>query len=425
VAYRTITGVWDFVQNGNEAVENAIRLSAFVNARRAGVTTERAAELAKNLTVNFNRRGAKGQEINMWYMFFNASVQGTARLIKAAGNTRVQQVLVGIIASGFLMDVAARSMAGDDDGDGENDYDQLAEHVKQTKMVLWAGDRPVTIPMPYGYNWFHTLGRKMSEMVFSDTSPTSAAFDLVGAFLGAFSPLGTGGGSLMQFAAPTVVDPFIQYAQNKNFSGRPIYQEQLPFGEPKPEYQMGMRSTSSPSLWLSETLNNFTDGNEIRPGSINVNPAVLDHFITAITGGAGRTYLQALSLPTKAFGEEELRDREIPFWNVFAGATPQSEIPVKFYDAVRTVDLAVKEYDHYRKDPEKLAEIREESGHFLQMRGQSKEVQAALGRIRKQMDAARAEGNTVRLRELNDKKDAIMAGFLKSYKAVDEEGKAG
>jgi hypothetical protein len=421
-AYRVGKNVIDFIMDTNETVENAIRLSAFVNARRKGMSPARAAEMAKNLTVNFNRRGAKGVEMNMWYMFFNASVQGTARLLKAAKNKDVQKILGGIIASGFLTDMAARAMAGDDDDDGQNDYDQLAEHVKQTKMVIWYDDRPVTIPMPYGYNWFHTLGRKMSEMVFKeDASPTKAAFDLTSAFLGAFSPLGTGGGSVLQFVAPTVVDPFMQYAQNRNFSGRPIYQEQLPFGVPKPEYQMGMRATSAPSLWLSEILNDVTGGNEIASGWLNINPAVMDHIVTSMTGGAGRFLLQTTTLPVKLATGEEIRDREIPFWNIAMGATPQSEVPVRFYEATRSVELAAAEYKHYRNNVEMAATIREEKGHLLKLAYQTKTAQKALARIRDQLDQARAEGDMEKVKELNERRDAIMAGYLKR---VDDQSKA-
>jgi hypothetical protein len=41
----------------------------------AGLSTERAASLAKNLTVNFNRKGRQTRELGAFYAFFNAAVQ--------------------------------------------------------------------------------------------------------------------------------------------------------------------------------------------------------------------------------------------------------------------------------------------------------------------------------------------------------------
>jgi hypothetical protein len=70
-----------------------VRLSAYKNARERGMSQNAAASLAKNLTVNFNRRGSWGVAMNSMYLFYNASVQGTARIFMAMGNKRVRRVL--------------------------------------------------------------------------------------------------------------------------------------------------------------------------------------------------------------------------------------------------------------------------------------------------------------------------------------------
>jgi hypothetical protein len=45
------------------------------------MTPQRAASLAKNLTVNFNRKGQATANANALYAFFNARVQGTTRMM--------------------------------------------------------------------------------------------------------------------------------------------------------------------------------------------------------------------------------------------------------------------------------------------------------------------------------------------------------
>ena len=78
----------DFVEGMNEAFEDSVRLASYVAARRNGVSREKAAQLAKNITVNFNKHGEWGQALNGVYLFFNASVQGTSRMFRSLANAK-------------------------------------------------------------------------------------------------------------------------------------------------------------------------------------------------------------------------------------------------------------------------------------------------------------------------------------------------
>lgn len=420
---RTLKSWWDIIGDANTAVENGVRLAAFVQARKDGLTEGKAAQLAKNLTVNFNARGAKSVELNSWYMFMNASIQGSARLIKAVSNKEVQKIVGYIVLSGFLMDVLARAFAGDDDDDGENDYDQLPEHVKSMNFVLWVDDRPVTIPMPYGYNFFASVGRKMSEIMFRENySPVNSAVDLVSVFTGAFSPTGQAG-SLLQYIAPTVADPAVQWAENRNFAGQPLRRPQSPFGTPNPEYQMGFRSTSAPAKWLAETLNDETGGNEVRPGFINMNPAMFDFGVTSVLGGAGRTALQTVSLPLKAGGDDEIEAREVPFANIFLSAKPEYQIERKYLDAVRRVELANEELQTYRGkgDKEMVAQIKEDHGDELKLVMFATHTKAVLNNLRKRelvLDKTDPENRVELKKAIDEKRRATMAKFNKRYREV-------
>lgn len=420
---RTLKSWWDIIGDANTAVENGVRLAAFVQARKDGLTEGKAAQLAKNLTVNFNARGAKSVELNSWYMFMNASIQGSARLIKAVSNKEVQKIVGYIVLSGFLMDVLARAFAGDDDDDGENDYDQLPEHVKAMNFVLWVDDRPVTIPMPYGYNFFASTGRKMSEIMFRENySPVNSAVDLVSVFTGAFSPTGQAG-SLLQYVAPTIADPAVQWAENRNFAGQPLRRPQSPFGTPNPEYQMGFRSTSAPAKWLAETLNDETGGNEVRPGFINMNPAMFDFGVTSVLGGAGRTALQTVSLPLKAGGDDEIEAREVPFANIFLSAKPEYQIERKYLDAVRRVELAKEELQTYRGkgDAEMVAQIKADHGEELKLVMFATHTKAILNNLRKRelvLDKTDPENRAELKKAIDEKRRETMAKFNKRYREV-------
>ena len=414
---QTALSYWHLIEDANLAVENGVRLSAYVNARKAGLSQAKAISLSNNLTVNFNKGGARSSELNMWYMFMNASIQGTTRLVKAMGNRNVQKILGYVIASAFLLDVLNRGLAGDDDDDSENDYDQLPDYTKANNFVFYFG-RPITIPMPYGYNFFASIGRMMGEAMFrKNYNAAKSAVNLGNVFLDAFSPMGQNG-SLLQFAAPTIADPFVQWAENKKFTGNPLRKDQLPFGVPKPEYQMGFKSTSAPAKAIAEFMNDASGGNEVRPGLINMNPAAFDFAVTSLLGGAGRTYLQMFSLPVKAALGDEIQAREVPVVNIFASAKPEYQIERNFIEHLRAVQTVQEELKHYRGDPKQIELIREQHPGELRLIGQAKMLQNALEHIRKQerlIEKDKAEGWRDREKALEDRKRVFMAGFNRRY----------
>lgn len=123
------------VSNANSAVENSLRLSAYKTARDAGLSRAQAASLAKNMTVNFNRRGEMGTTLNALYMFANASVQGTANMLRALGHlngqgpvsqrlrwrnlNNAQKTVLAAVGGGALLSTLNRMAAGEED-DGVN-----------------------------------------------------------------------------------------------------------------------------------------------------------------------------------------------------------------------------------------------------------------------------------------------------------------
>ncbi|EHK3858690.1 hypothetical protein EH267_004673, partial [Escherichia coli] len=255
-------GAWNsflnLVEDANGAVENALRLSAYKHARDAGLSRQQAASLAKNMTVNFNRRGEQGALMNSLYMFANASIQGTANLVRTLGhlngegpllerlrwkNLNVpQKIALAAVGAGYLLGSLNRSVAGEDD-DGVNWYDKVPSHVKERNLVIMksmfggkAGEY-WSIPLPYGYNVFFLLGHTAEGVAAGDLTASRAAGNVVGGVLGAFSPIGsetseTLSGALLKNAAPTILRPFANLAMNENFMGAQIYQENIPFGTP-------------------------------------------------------------------------------------------------------------------------------------------------------------------------------------------------
>ncbi|MCK4881482.1 MAG: hypothetical protein KAS92_00500, partial [Candidatus Omnitrophica bacterium] len=102
---RGLSSIFDLISDENTAVENAIRLSVFKNLREKGISEAKAARIAKELTVNFNRKGNAGQAINALYLFYNASIQGSARIIVAAAKSpKIRKLILSTVIFATALD---------------------------------------------------------------------------------------------------------------------------------------------------------------------------------------------------------------------------------------------------------------------------------------------------------------------------------
>ncbi|ENB6014983.1 hypothetical protein ABHJ95_004646 [Escherichia coli] len=414
-------GAWNsflnLVEDANGAVENALRLSAYKHARDAGLSRQQAASLAKNMTVNFNRRGEQGALMNSLYMFANASIQGTANLVRTLGhlngdgpllerlrwkNLNVpQKIALAAVGAGYLLGSLNRSVAGEDD-DGVNWYDKVPSHVKERNLVIMksvfggkAGEY-WSIPLPYGYNVFFLLGHTAEGVAAGDLTASRAAGNVVGGILGAFSPIGsetseTLSGALLKNAAPTILRPFANLAMNENFMGAQIYQENIPFGTPKPDSQLGRRSTPEAYKAFASWLNAFSGGSQYRPGAVDVTPESLKFWIDYISGGTGRFISKTTDAAVKSLNGIDIPEQQVPFLGKISGEVMPYADQQKMYDRM----TEVAQYHAELKSltgAERTAFIDENNGK-LSMNGLMQDTRKRLKDLRKQRDAIYADSS--------------------------------
>ncbi|ELX5206963.1 LPD38 domain-containing protein [Escherichia coli] len=412
-------GAWNsflnLVEDANGAVENALRLSAYKHARDAGLSRQQAASLAKNMTVNFNRRGEQGALMNSLYMFANASIQGTANLVRTLGhlngdgpllerlrwkNLNVpQKIALAAVGAGYLLGSLNRSVAGEDD-DGVNWYDKVPSHVKERNLVIMksvfggkAGEY-WSIPLPYGYNVFFLLGHTAEGVAAGDLTASRAAGNVVGGVLGAFSPVGsetseTLSGALLKNAAPTILRPFANLAMNENFMGAQIYQENIPFGAPKPDSQLGRRSTPEAYKAFASWLNAFSGGSQYRPGAVDITPESLKFWIDYISGGTGRFISKTTDAAVKSLNGIDIPEQQVPFLGKISGEVMPYADQQKMYDRM----TEVAQYHAELKSltgAERTAFIDENNGK-LSMNGLMQDTRKRLKDLRKQRDAIYAD----------------------------------
>ena len=302
-----------YVEGLNEAFENSVRLAAYIEARRAGMTASRAAQLSKNITVNFNKSGEYTPGINSWFLFFNASVQGSTRLARSLRKNEmyVDQNQGGTtnkwhnrlsttakISAGMVLFSAMQTLfniaMSDEEEDGVSYYDKIPDYRKERNWIIMAGPRdPIYIPLPYGLNIFHNLGMLLAEVGSGHREIGSGAAFLAGALHSSFSPIGFGqydtvGETVTMALTPTALKPGTEtFLFNKTYFGSQVYREQLPFGTEVPEYQLAYRSPDY-LIEFAKYLNQLSGGTTEVSGDINVNPDPYYYLAQSLTGGAGK-----------------------------------------------------------------------------------------------------------------------------------------
>lgn len=333
----SLIGLGNVLETWNTAVENAVRLSFYKHAVDAGMPPEQAALAGKELTTNFERKGAKGQVINSLYMFANAGIQGSTRIFKALKHSKKARAMVGAtIVASIMMDMLNRAIGGDDDND-KNFYDSIPGHVKERNMVFMlpgTGGKYIKIPLPWGYNVFWVTGSKLGAAITDpDFSPAEAGSGIIAAAIHAFNPIDSG--TILQTMSPTVTDPLVQILENRDWGGNPLMPDKrLGAPEGQPNYLKHWANVRETSKLIAKGLNDLTRGDAYEAGLVNVSPEWIDTIIDTFTGGLGRFISDSVGTPLKlAMGKgDELEGRDVPFARKLVGTRSANTSRSLYYD---------------------------------------------------------------------------------------------
>jgi hypothetical protein len=442
--------IGDFIENVNGGIENGVRLSSYIEARKAGVTREKAASFAKNLTVNFNRKGEIGTFLNSLYMFFNAAVQGNANFARAIITPKVdevtgkkslnmaQKVAVGISLASFGWAALMREMAGDDEDDVPY-WDKIPKGVRERNFIipktLWGGEpgEYLKIPLPYGYNIFYNLGDAAEAAINSDTRKSGdlaaeMALSVYASFVPLGSPVGDNGAeSAFLAGTPTIGKPLIELALNKNFFGGPIYRENNPYGAQLRDSQMSMRSTGEAYKWMAGFMNDVIgDGRSYKVNDENpwydVSPDSIEHLVEFSLGGLYRFGSRIYDNVAKSAQGGELESTDIPFARQLNGKVqPYADI-TQFYEARQQLKNIDAEMDSLR-GKERL-EFRKEYGDKLRLQSLMSSLDKRMKQLRKQRDRVEIneslsyEEKEKRLQKIEDQMKTTAARFNKQWNKV-------
>ena len=360
----------DLIEAGNDAVENGIRVSTYKHLKErltqmsknpvadAERIKNRAAYAAKNLTVNFNMGGTMKPTMQAWYLFFNASLQGSAALVNPLiRSKKVRQFWLAAIAAGALQDIimSALSPTGDD---GQKEYDKIPEQVLETNMILFnpLSERGyIKIPMPYLFNAAWNAGRAFMRTARGGYSMGEGLNSIAGTAAESLNPWG-GGGSWLNFVAPTVLDPAVELVANKNFMEAPIAPPENPYGVGDIPAQKYWNNTSPAYVNVAWMLDRASGGDGVFPGRLSFSPNQYEYGFEWLLGGAWSTVLRAFDFAVpetlggggrgaKLLTGGEVSSNDIPFVRRFIGnITTREDLSgyIDKKDKVLTVRNALK-----------------------------------------------------------------------------------
>lgn len=351
-----------WIEAMNQAGENAYRLAAYKAMRDTGKTRTEAASLAKNVTVNFNRKGEVGASANALYLFFNASMQGSAAIahahFKGKHKEQAWAVSAGLMAAGFMY---ALAQGGADD----EEWEGVPEWEKERNIMLKTKDGWAKLPLPYGHGWFWSTGRHMADRFAGKVDNQEAAMKIAASFMDEFTLFGPvlGGGELdvdnMLFLAPTAIQIPGAVAVNKTSMGREVYPENA-WDKGMPDSQKFYRGTKGTVFErLTTGMNKATGGDAVKGGAVDVSPETMKYLWRTFTGGSGSFVSDTLNMGVLAAQGVQVSDfesREIPILRRFYRDTDVRDVRNRYYTALNEAreagdDLArAKRVDRINRD---------------------------------------------------------------------------
>lgn len=330
--YNIVTKPLEALRIMTEFFENATRLGefqkAYNNAIKKGLNHKQAVERggfeSKNISLDFQRMGAKMAAVNSVVAFFNARVQGYLKLYETFTNPETRSKALYTVGASITLPSILLWIANNED----ERYKELPTWQKQLFWIVITGEGKDSIiwriPKPFELGYvFGTLPELALDYIKSKDPTAIKEFIKDLAFDNATSIL----------PIPDIAKPLVEAWSNKSlFTKKPIVPRSLE--GILPEYQY-TEYTSETSKILGKLIRQISG----EYSGIS-SPARIESTINNWTGTLGRTFLSVLDKALIGSGivddpikpEETLSDIPIIRAFVVRNPTSGSEYVTRFYD---------------------------------------------------------------------------------------------
>lgn len=414
-------------------IEMRARFAAFVTSRNAGRTKDRSIWDAKEISVNFNKKGAgdkflgaEGQTMlgnvaagvsgagRAGYIFWNAALQGTfGNFLKYA--MRHPGKMGTVVASwyGLAMLVTALASAGGDDDD--DSYYDIPEHTRRQNLIVKGpGNAWIKIPLPIEYRAVYAMGELTGSSLFhNEKLEVSDVLAQMSQLLPVDMMEGT------KALWPSSVKPMVEVSNNESWYGSPIWKD-TPYNKYMPNWTKAYKSANKDLVNLSETLNEVSGGSKYRKGTIDLNPAAIEYLLKQYTGGFFTVTNQIRNLINVGTGEKDFDWRYVPLANrmLMSGGDERNVgrgLDEKFFGYLDAYRAKASEFSAIKGDLslplEKKAELISEiiiDPEYVKM----KEMERIYSKLKKAYDTAKEIGDTSKAEELEKRINELKRTFI-------------
>lgn len=310
-----------FMENSNRLVEDISRFATYVTSRQNGRSIERSVSDAKEITINFNRKGSGrfgASWIHSFYLFSNPALQGLRLMGMLAKNhpVRFTAAMASTLAMGYFAPILNEILLGlfGDDDDKEK-YWNLSDWTRRNNLVLyapWTKDKFLTFPLPHELRPFYGMGEIIHSYQKGNMITQNPMQEIAKQFT-AILPIDPFAGQ--NWRVPSAVLPVWEsYVSNSNFTGAPVYKD-TPWNKLDPEWTKAYKSTPKPLIEGAKWLNEVSGGDDVVKGKIDINPARMAHVFRGYMGGFLTTYTDLANVSFNLITGNDLSINDIPVAN--------------------------------------------------------------------------------------------------------------
>lgn len=317
----------------NRSVENCARFAAFMTSREEGRTIGRSIYDAKEISVNFNKKGSGAKFYNKegqtklgniaamtsgtgraGFAFWNASIQGTTNFGRQL--KRHPAKAFTSLATMFILGAIVAYLGNDDDEDDKNAYYNIPENVRRSNIMFRAGDSWISIPLPIEFRAMYGMGELATTILSGKEHLTGGEIaEAITAQMSQILPLDfmEGDGGLSTFV-PTALKPAWEVYNNESWTGLPIFKDNN-FNKNMPDWTKAYKNANKQLVNLAATLNEISGGDKYTKGAIDINPAKIEYLLNGYFGGIFSTIDKLTKTAETIAGDREYDPRSILLWN--------------------------------------------------------------------------------------------------------------
>ena len=332
--------IMDGIEFLNRMIEDSNRFAVYMTSIQYGRSIDEAVNDAKDVTLNFNRKGTGEygwQMIRNLYLFINPAVQSLQTLGALVKHHpfKFTAVTASWLASGVLVPIVNAALmsllGGDDDKDK---YWQFTKWDRRNNLIMWVPftHEYIKIPLAQEFRAFYGIGDMIASNMMggelAEESWSQYAEDLLGQVVDML-PLDPTGydGNIAVSLMPNAIRPVFELAFNVDFTGKPLFKD-TEYNKYDPNFTKAYVGTPDWLVRASKMVNSIgNDYPDVQQNSIDAfgdprynlnNPAVVDHVLSSYLGGVYTMGSQVLGVLTKSLNDpKEIKVADIPLFSKF------------------------------------------------------------------------------------------------------------